>query len=287
LKLTRAGVVYVGMTLLLGFGAVNTGNNLLYLLVSALLGFMAISGWLGQRNLRGLKLSLVPPREIFVGQPTLIGVRIENRRRRLPAFLIRVELGEEKPLFPHVGAADHEERTLLLSFAQRGYHQIDSLWLSSCFPINFFVRSLKVPLNQRLVAFPQPQPATAPPASGHSEQRQQQTGARNGDSGDLRSISDYVGGEPLKSIHWKLSARHDTFKVKQQEGLAARPLIIDLEQLGGSLEQRIGYATGLAINQLRHQQPVGLKLAGKLIPPQAGNGQRRRLLTELALYDGR
>ena len=72
-------MVYVGMTLLLGFAAVNTGNNLLYLLVSALLGFMAVSGWLGQQNLRSLSLRLVLPQEIFVGQPTLIGlVRLPN-----------------------------------------------------------------------------------------------------------------------------------------------------------------------------------------------------------------
>ena len=280
-------MVYVGMTLLLGFAAVNTGNNLLYLLVSALLGFMAISGWLGQQNLRNLSLSLVLPPEIFVGQQTLIGVRLQNRRRRLPAFLIRVELGEEKPLFSQVNAAGHEDRSLLLSFHKRGHHQIDSLWLGSCFPINFFVRSLRISLNQTLVVFPQPLPSPVPAANGQSDHRQRQASVNRGDSGDLRSIHDYQGGEPLKSIHWKLSARHNNFKVKQQEGLSAQPVIIDFEQLDGSFEKRICRATGLVINQLRRQHPVGLKLAGKLIPPQSGNVQRRRLLTELALYDGR
>lgn len=280
-------MVYVGMTLLLGFAAVNTGNNLLYLLVSALLGFMAVSGWLGQQNLRNLNLRLVMPHEIFVGQPTLIGVRVLNQRRRLPAFLIRVGLGDDEPLFPQIGATSHEERSLLLSFSKRGHHQIDSLWISSCFPINFFVRSLRVPLNQTFIVFPQPQSEPVPVASGNSEQRQHAASASSGDSGDLRSIHDYQGGEPLKSIHWKLSARHNNFKVKQHEGLASQPVIIDFDQLGGNLENRIGRATGLAINQLRRHHPVGLKLAGKLIPPQSGGGQRRRLLTELALYDGR
>jgi uncharacterized protein (DUF58 family) len=275
------------MTLLLGFAAVNTGNNLLYLLVSALLGFMAISGWLGQQNLRNLSLSLVFPQEIFVDQPTLIGIRVQNQRRRLPAFLIRVELGKEKPLFPQIGATCHEEQTLVLSFPKRGQQHIDNVWISSCFPINFFVRSLKIQLDQAVVVFPHPLPEAVRVANGQSEQRQQQVSARSGDSGDLRGIHDYQGGEPLKSIHWKLSARHDNFKVKQHEGLAAQPLIIDFEQLEGNLEERIGRAAGLAINQLRRQHPVGLQLMGKLIPPQTGHGQRRRLLTELALYHGR
>jgi uncharacterized protein (DUF58 family) len=283
LKLTRAGLVYVGMTLLLGFAAVNTGNNLLYLLVSALLGFMAISGWLGQQNLRNLRVKLLLPQEIFAGQPALVGLRLENRRRLLPAFLIRVGLGEEEPLFAQIGAVCHAERSLLLCFPERGRHQIETVWLKSCFPINFFVRSLRVSLDQEFVIFPQPQPAPLIDSNGHSEQRQQQNSARQGDSGDLRSIHDYQGGEPMKSIHWKLSARHNNYKVKQHEGLAALPLIIDFEQLGGNLETRIGRATELVIKQLRSQRPVGLKLAGKLIPPQTGNGQRRRLLTELAL----
>jgi len=276
-------MVYVGMTLLLGFAAVNTGNNLLYLLVSALLGFMAISGWLGQQNLRGLSIKLVLPQEIFAGQPTLIGVKVQNHRGRLPAFLIHVTLGEEKPLFPQISATACEEQSLLLSFPQRGHHQIDHLWISSCFPINFFVRSLRIPLNQGLVIFPKPLPEPVVTANGQNEQRQQKPNARSGASGGLRSIHDYQGGEPFKSIHWKLSARHNNFKVKQQEGLAAQPVIIDLEQLGGDLEERIGRATGLAINQLRQQRPVGLRLKGNFISPQTGNGQRRRLLTELAL----
>ncbi len=55
------------MTLLLGFAAVNTGNNLLYLLVSALLGFMAVSGILGRWNLARLSLRCLPPDELFDG----------------------------------------------------------------------------------------------------------------------------------------------------------------------------------------------------------------------------
>jgi hypothetical protein len=73
------------MTLLLGFAAVNTGNNLLYLLVSALLGFMAVSGVLGRWNLAGLGVRIEVPDEIYDGVPTLLTVRLANRKRLLPA----------------------------------------------------------------------------------------------------------------------------------------------------------------------------------------------------------
>jgi hypothetical protein len=44
LRLSKAGASYIALTLLTGFAAVNTGNNLLFLVVSALLAFMAVSG---------------------------------------------------------------------------------------------------------------------------------------------------------------------------------------------------------------------------------------------------
>lgn len=280
-------MMYIGMTLLLGFAAVNTGNNLLYLLLSALLGFMAVSGWLGQQNLRRLSLSLVLPQEIYANQPTLVGIKLHNQRRQLPAFLIGVEMGGQKPLFIQVPAAADEESSLMFNWPERGIHQIDGLWLRSSFPINFFIRSLKIPINQKVLVFPQPLKGSPPPANGYSPQRQQLANSSNGDSGDLRSIHDYRGREPLKAIHWKLSARHDVFKVKQHEGLGAQPIVIEFDQFQGNLEKRLGRACGLIIDQLRNQRPVGLRLAGRLIAPQAGNRQRRRLLTKLALYDGR
>lgn len=274
------------MTLLLGFAAVNTGNNLLYLLVSALLGFMAISGWLGQQNLRRLRVALTLPDEIFAGQPTLIGVRIHNGRKHLPAFLIRLRLGEQPPLFSLIPAAGAKELSLMLSWPERGHQSFDRLWIDSCFPINFFVRSLAIAVHQDLLVFPGPLLGASVSAEESSHQQQKQARVLNGDSDDLRSIHDYRGGEPLRTIHWKLSARHDQLKVRQQEGLGAQPVIIDLDALDGPLEKRLSRAAGLILEQLRRQRPVGLLLAEKRIAPRSGFGQRRRLLTELALYHG-
>ena len=44
LKLTREGKYYLGITLGVGFAAINTGNNLLYLMLGMLLALIVISG---------------------------------------------------------------------------------------------------------------------------------------------------------------------------------------------------------------------------------------------------
>ena len=62
--------MYIAITLLLGFAAVNTGNNLLFLVVSGLLAFMSVTGLAGMTNLKGLTPELVPPVEIFAGSAT-------------------------------------------------------------------------------------------------------------------------------------------------------------------------------------------------------------------------
>jgi uncharacterized protein (DUF58 family) len=274
------------MTLVLGFSAVNTGNNLLYLLVSALLGFMAVSGLLGQQNLNRLALEIVPPEEVYAGHPTLIRVRLLNRRRRLPGFLLRLELPQGTALFPVIEAGGELSRPLALTPQRRGYQSVSPVWVSSHFPINFFVRSRR--LSEQPAFLVLPAPRNGPPASADGEEW---SGAgldlpRPGSTGELQSISDYQGTEPLKAIHWKLSARHAELKVKQLSGQGRQPVMLDPDRLPGTdLEERLGRSCYLINRLMRNQQPVGLRLGGREIAPALGKPHRLRLLRELALYD--
>ena len=67
LKFTREGKYYLGITLGVGFAAINTGNNLLYLLLGMLLSLMLVSGVMSDLSLRRLtvtrRLAWLTPRE--------------------------------------------------------------------------------------------------------------------------------------------------------------------------------------------------------------------------------
>ena len=54
LKLTREGKYLIGITFGVGFAAINTGNNLLYLLLGMLLSLIVVSGVLSELSLRKL-----------------------------------------------------------------------------------------------------------------------------------------------------------------------------------------------------------------------------------------
>ena len=87
---TRAGVIYIIITVAIGIPALNTGNNLLYVIVAAMLGAILVSGITSAVVLRGLELDVHLPEHVFAGRPVLGRIIIRNLRRSIPSFSIRV-----------------------------------------------------------------------------------------------------------------------------------------------------------------------------------------------------
>jgi uncharacterized protein (DUF58 family) len=87
---TKAGVIYVVATLVIGIAALNTGNNLLYIVVAAMLAAILVSGVVSAIVLRNLKLDVRLPEHVFAARPAMARVVVRNPRRLLPAFSIRV-----------------------------------------------------------------------------------------------------------------------------------------------------------------------------------------------------
>jgi hypothetical protein len=67
LRITRTGRTYLVLTLGVGFGALNTGNNLLYLVLGLLLSLIVVSGVLSERCLRGLRVKRLGTESAFAG----------------------------------------------------------------------------------------------------------------------------------------------------------------------------------------------------------------------------
>jgi uncharacterized protein (DUF58 family) len=89
-EVTKAGVVYVLVTLVIGIAALNTGNNLLYIVVAAMLAAILVSGVVSALVLRGLELQVRLPEHVFAGRPVVGRIALRNSRRFLPSFSIRV-----------------------------------------------------------------------------------------------------------------------------------------------------------------------------------------------------
>jgi uncharacterized protein (DUF58 family) len=89
-EVTRTGVVYVVVTLLIGIAALNTGNNLLYIVVAAMLAAILVSGVVSAMVLRWLELDVRLPEHVFAGRAVPGRIVLRNPRRFLPSFSIFV-----------------------------------------------------------------------------------------------------------------------------------------------------------------------------------------------------
>src|SRR5438874_6333344 len=84
-EVTRAGVLYAVIVLLIGVAALNTGNNLLYIIVAAMLAAIAVSGLASSICLYGLELDLKIPDHIFAGTEIPATASVRNPRPWVPS----------------------------------------------------------------------------------------------------------------------------------------------------------------------------------------------------------
>jgi uncharacterized protein (DUF58 family) len=269
----------------MGFAAVNTGNNLLFLVVSSLLGFMAVSGFLGWMNIRKIRVVLDFPDEIYAGKDVFVTVRLENRKKIMHSFLLRVDAFGESLRFPLVEKGSEDSGALTVTFRERGESVPEKVVLSSPFPINFFIRISLLSVDSRCTVFPTPRDCALLDGPGQKDARGESFSSRRGYGGDIAKIRNYTGSEPMKLIHWRLSARHEDLKVKEMTAPSETPLVIDILSLpGATLEQNLSYGTCLINKAVRAGRPVGLRLGTRVIRPDLTRTHRLRLLTELAVY---
>ncbi|GKT06941.1 DUF58 domain-containing protein [Desulforhabdus sp. TSK] len=286
IQINKAGFLYILLTLLIGFSAVNTGNNLVYIVTSALLSYMVISGIFGSRNLHAVEASLEFPGEIYAGTNVPVRVRLVNRRKLMPAFLIRIIVNEREILIPFINARSTVQQSLQLGFQRRGRHSVQYLRLSSVFPFNFFTRFRTIPLDLDLVVFPQPV-ACRLTRQSHSQNPSKGEALSDlaGFEEDLRSIRNYVSGDPVKYISWKSTAKTGLLKTKELSSIEREHCIIDMDRMEKrDLEHAVSCVTYTILKLLRTRTPVGLHLDGETLKPDVSAAHRLRILTKLALY---
>lgn len=95
-EVTRAGVFYVVVVLLIGIAALNTGNNLLYIVVATMLAAIAVSGAASAFCLNKLELELKIPEHIFAGTEVPATVCVRNLRGWFPSLSISAVPVEKK-----------------------------------------------------------------------------------------------------------------------------------------------------------------------------------------------
>lgn len=287
IRITKAGWIFIALTIMLGFSAVNTGNNLIYLVASGFLSFMGVSGLLGRGNLPKIDTRINLPDEIFADTEIPVGVTLINKRGILPAFLIRVWVHDRYILFPFVNTKSEDTKYTTIVFTERGRKKLKNIHICSVFPFNFFMRCRKIGEDKEIIVLPMPKRCEIDDLMKKDKKFNGQLSSdKKGYESELLSIRDYTKTDPMKYINWKASAKTGELKTKELSSSVQMPVVIDFEETEiKDTEERISCITYMIIKLLKKNIPVGLRIRGSLYKPDVTKQHRLTLLTELALYE--
>ncbi len=245
---------------------------------------MLLAGIFGKRNVSSLDLEISFPEEMYVNKPAFIKIKITNKKRFFPAFLIRILIKEFNAsyLFPYFEKS--ASATLKIKPEKRGFHTLKEVYIISVFPFNFFVRWKKLSKSFSYVVFPEPKKFYFVTCKDKKRRGELNT-EKIGFEGDIISIKDYTEGIPAKYIHWKATAKFDEPKVKELSESLNQPVIIEFEKIKiPDIELKLSYITYLILELMKSGKPVGLKIKKKYYKPDLSYKHKLSLLTELALY---
>lgn len=230
-ELTRAGLVYLAVVAAITLAAVNTGNNLLYVVLASLLAGLLVSGVVSRLALDGLEVELVLPEHVFARQPVPVRLTLRNSKRFFPTFAVVLSGSESKrgrrrpakperkilsePVYwdylPHQSS---RVQHLELTFPARGRYTQQSLRLATRFPFGLLVKARVAPLEQEILVLPPIQPTQEfyeilPLVTGEVES------AAKGRGHDLYAIRNYQQTDPARYVDWKATARAQQLKVRE------------------------------------------------------------------------
>src|SRR5579864_8501176 len=89
-RVTRAGLVFTGTLLVIALAAFLSANNLLFLILAAMLSTLLVSNFVSRLALAGLELDLMLPEHISAKRRVRAGIRLKNMKRWVPSFSIHL-----------------------------------------------------------------------------------------------------------------------------------------------------------------------------------------------------
>jgi uncharacterized protein (DUF58 family) len=296
LRPTRAGWSFFALTFGIGFAALNTGNNLLYLVLSLMLAFLVLSGVLSESALRGVALRRRVPRELYAESDAWVSVEIHNRQRRVVAYALVVEDRWIDPAQREVPAGrcfalriapgGSEIRSYRLRPEQRGELAFAGFVVSTRFPFGLFSKSLAIAAPERALVYPAIDPVPIPrDFAGVRESGEDVAGPR-GRGAEVGGVREYQRGDAPRRIAWRASLRSRALWVREVESDHQGEVEVRLRTAdraaGARFERDVRGSASEVAALLERGLRVGLRTDREQLEPGAGAQQRARLLGFLA-----
>ncbi len=271
IRFTRQGKMYTAVTLGVGLAAVNTENNLLFLVLGLMLGLIIVSGIMSELTLMGLQIERRLDRHAEAGIIFPVELSVTNKKRFFASF--GVELRDEingepfrrRAFFLRIGPREERSIAYRCEIDQRGKARFDGTIISSRFPFGLFEKTRFVPVKSDVLILPKQIPVAIPrPPSLFGDGMGSAAYQFHGQ--EFRELREISPGDDPRLIDWRATARMGTLMVRENESDQSGflELVLDpaaetaADQPDPAAEERISAAATIVNRLLR--EGVGIRL---------------------------
>lgn len=296
LRYTRLAIIFFAIFVLVQVAAFNSGENLLYMVAAGVASFLILGLILTRGALSRLRITRDAPQTAHRREPFTVDVSIENRRLLLPVMSVLVgdtqSPDESKAYIPRIPAHTRATVRIEHSLPKRGVHTLAPLQLKSSFPLGLFVCRLIYRDGVQVTVYPRVY-AVRQSMLEHLD-----------DSGDLPrpldlsgdeffALREYVPGDDIRYICWRVSARVGRLIVREMEPSTARSIVVvldprgipDTEELDEQFEEAIDLAASLVMTFLDKQFAVSVITPNESVGLGTGAPHARKIMEMLTRVD--
>jgi len=278
---TRFGILLGLMLCVMLLGALNYNNNPALLLTSLMGGAAFLSLFQGFRNLDGISVIAIHAEPCFAGEKLHVKWQFSaNRRTRFALCLDNSSLSQVIDL-----SGNNENSgttvTIELPTSHRGWQAMGRWQLWTDYPLGLFCAWSYLHPQQQLLVYPRLE-TTSHPLPYENRSTEQHFVPHSGN--EFRELRGYRPMDPLRSIAWKTSARHDALYVKELDRPQGQERVFDWNELTGlNYEQRISRLARWVCDAEKAQVRYALRLPDTYLPAGHGAAHYHTCLQTLAL----
>ena len=291
-RLTQIGTIYLIFTIVIGFAALNTGNNALYIALTFMLGCLLLSGIASKGGLKHLDIELRGNDQAWAGRPSYGMLRVRNRSRiwNVRDVVVTSDDLSETALLPVVAKRSSIDVSASFLFQRRGVVKLKNVDLYTRYPFGFFLKKRRAGLTGEIVVFPRLLPEEATRERFRPIIGEQMSANRPGPGTEIHSFRDYVRGDSMRHVYWKKSASIGRWIMKQTDLEAARAIHVVVDPYkphdasSDDFEEMISAAATFLYHSVRRGLNVMLSLPRVTLQASEPEGANS-MFTALALLD--
>ena len=293
MRLSREGKRFFLATALITVAALNTGNNLIYLILSMMLSIFVLSVFILKVNMRGLELKVLQSQPVFANNFSNMEIALSNGKRIIPSYSIRVLMprwikGEAN--FPEISGLSELLKSVSVIYKKRGIYKYGDFSLESSFPFIFLSDRVLCRVSGEVIVYPEMRKTddTIPEIIGRGYDLSL---TRIGTGDEFSTVREFRYGDDRRRINWKASAKTAKVMVMEYSAEEPRKLTIILDNLMPcdfeSFEKAVSFAASISDRFLSEGYFVRLLTCRKVLPFGGGREHLFKILDVLAVIEGK